>query len=272
MIEPHGITVESLAENLELSTAECYKLSRAAHRLYRTSLHPKPSGGTRVIEAPFPRLKAVQRALSEKILNKIPVHSCFHGRPGTSQLSAARIHVRQPMLITMDVKDFFPSVTARMVGSALLKLDFQLPVIEEMVRLCTRKRRLPQGALTSPVLARIVLSPILLEIEVLFANISPHCKVTQFVDDLAFSGPSGIQRLIPTIHRLWTRHGFEVHPKKTKVMRADESQEVLGVWVNNGLAPTAEFLQRVEEARRTLPLDDQKRLGLENWLSEIQRK
>ncbi len=234
-------------------------------------MQPKPSGGRRLIEAPFPRLKEIQWKLSKLVFSKIDVHSCFHGKPKTSQLTAARTHVQQPMVITMDVKNFFPSITSRMVEDSLVKQGFTSEVAELLTRLCTRKRRLPQGAPTSPVLARIVVTPILADIENLFRTISPHCRVTQFVDDLSVSGPLGIHRLIPTIHRLWSRHGLEVHPNKTKVMRDTGAQEVLGVWVNNGLAPTAEFLAHVDEARKTLPSNHPTRLGLENCLLEIQR-
>jgi len=245
------------------------KISRAAHRLYIVSNLPKKDGGTRLIEAPYKSLGEIQHSLHKKVLSQVAVHEVLHGRPNTSQLTAAQVHVRQPMVVTMDVRNFFPSVTTTMILGALKKAGFPKQTSEIITRLCTRKRRLPQGAPTSPVLSRIVVTPILHEIEKLVSSVSPHCRITQFVDDLAISGPLGIHRLIPIVHKIWERHGFTIHPQKTKVMGRSKAQEVLGVWVNNRLEPTKDFLDRLADAKEKLPPNDLHRLGLESYHRSI---
>lgn len=254
-----------------MSLDDLFKLARAAHRLYSERKAPKSDGRFRLIEAPFPQLKLVQRKLYVELLRQIPVHDALHGRPKTSQLTAAAMHIAQPMVIAMDVRNFFPSVSSKLIAKNLVNAGMLEETVDLVVRLCTRNRRLPQGAPTSPVLARIVVTPLVVRVEQLLAKVSPHCQIAQFFDDLTISGPVGIQRLIPTIHKVFSSIGLEIHEGKTRIMRRGEKQEVLGVWVNHRLEPTAEFVNKLAEARASLPPNDTRRRGLENWMHAIQK-
>lgn len=256
---------------MSVPLAKLVKISRAAHRLYVIKPQPKKGGGTRIIEVPFDSLKAIQQKLHDELLSDLPVHEALYGRANTSHLMAARVHVRQPMVVTMDITNFFPSVTNKMILQRLSQVGFQRETAELVTRLCTRKKRLPQGAPTSPAIGRLVVSPLIDRIDRLLASISPHCRVTQFVDDLAMSGPTGIFRSIPTIHKIWNDNGFKVNPAKTLIMASAEPQEILGVWVNMRVEPSARFLERLALAKATLPSNDPHRRGLEAYHRSILR-
>lgn len=268
---PQKISLEILADIVDVPLERLIKLSRAAHRLYTLSEQPKKDGGVRIIEAPYKPLKVIQTKLHDELLARLPVHHSLHGRPGTSPLSAAHNHTGQPMVVTMDVADFFPSISSQMILRELKTAGFSPESSELITRLCTRKKRLPQGAPTSPVLGRIVASPMLSRIEGLLQSISPHCQITQFVDDFAISGPEGISRAIPTIRSICAECGFQIQDRKTKIMASSEPQEVLGVLVNSKIEPTARFLERINKARATLAPDDPHRRGLESYYRSILR-
>jgi len=263
---------EELATILGVPEEHLSALSKAAHRLYKCRFELKKSGGRRLIEAPFPTLKEVQRQLCSKVLNEIPVHKGLHGRPGTSQITAAAAHVGQRVVISMDIRDFFPSIKVTKLKAELVAVGFSALVAELICQLSTRKRRLPQGAPTSPVLARIVISPLLFRIEGILKPISSTCRFAQFVDDLSLSGPSGLQRVIPTVSRIFAENGFPIHPLKTVVMKENEPKEVLGIRVNDGLQPGQQFQKKLIEARRTLSKRNPKRAGLEAWNSTIAKQ
>lgn len=259
------MNIHGLVCILGIHEEKLVSLSHAAHRLYSVSTVPKPSGGRRTIEAPFRDLKKLQRKICDCLLSKIPVHSALYGRPGTSQLDAAKEHLRQPLIVSMDLQDFYPSISSAMVVKSLIGHGFQEEAAELVTRLCTRKRRLPQGAPTSAALSRIVVTPVVARLQKLASGISLHCKVTMFADDLALSGPEGLQRVIPVIRSIWEKEGFLINPKKTRIMLRENQQEVLGVRVGDGLRPTEAFLGQLAETRMHLPATHPRRRGLENW-------
>jgi hypothetical protein len=72
----------------------------------------KTSRGIRLIGAPKPRLKALQRQILSLILDRIPPHSAVHGfRKGRSIKTFAAPHVGRHIVLRMDLRDFFPSIS-----------------------------------------------------------------------------------------------------------------------------------------------------------------
>src|ERR1700679_858928 len=75
-------------------------------RHYRYRWVAKPSGSLRLIEAPKPRLKQLQRRLLGEILLHIPPHEDAHGfRPGRSVISFVAPHVGRTIVLKMDLRD-----------------------------------------------------------------------------------------------------------------------------------------------------------------------
>src|SRR5688572_2205694 len=88
------------------------------HRKIATTSHyirfsvPKKSGGRRIISAPMPKLKALQYWVLENILNKIPVHEAANGFvTQRSILSNASNHIGKDVVVNIDLKDFFPTIS-----------------------------------------------------------------------------------------------------------------------------------------------------------------
>ena len=53
-----------------------------------------------------------QQWIFDHILTKVPVHQAAHGFvPGRSTVTNAAPHVGKGIVVTMDLKDFFPTVT-----------------------------------------------------------------------------------------------------------------------------------------------------------------
>jgi len=66
----------------------------------------------RLIESPKPRLKQIQRTVLREILEKVPAHSAAHGFvKGRSIRTFAAPHVGQRVVLRMDLRDFFPSLS-----------------------------------------------------------------------------------------------------------------------------------------------------------------
>jgi hypothetical protein len=141
-------TPGDLARYLELSPgeldwfADCQSRERATvHeplRHYRYHWTPKASGPLRLIEAPKPRLKHLQRRLLDEILTQIPPHDAAHGfRTSRSITTFVAPHAGQTIVLKMDLRDYFVSITSTRVISLFLTAGYPEAVARLLAGLCT---------------------------------------------------------------------------------------------------------------------------------------
>ena len=122
--------------------ADCQGRERSARieplRNYRYRWIAKASGSLRLIESPKPRLKRIQRTILDEILLKIPAHEAAHGfRPGRSVSSFVAPHVGRRVVLKMDLRDFFPSITAARVLAVFMTAGYPEDVARLLAGLCT---------------------------------------------------------------------------------------------------------------------------------------
>lgn len=269
-------TPAQLAEALSLTIPELRWLTY--HRDAATMIHyqrfeiPKRRGGTRAIWAPLPRLKAAQRWILREIVEHLPVHGAAHGfLAGRSILTNARAHTGAETILTMDLKDFFPTVTWRRVKGIFRKAGYREQVATLLALLCTEAPRervqdgdesllialgprcLPQGAPTSPGLSNTVCLRLDRRLSGLARTLG--WRYTRYADDLTFSRPEGskdvpkLGQLIGGVKRFVADEGFTVHPEKTRVARSGGRQAVTGLIVNGAAPPrTPRVLRRMLRA------------------------
>jgi RNA-directed DNA polymerase len=261
-----GDLAELLAVSVEelLWFADTKGLQRRAgsHRLqhYRSTWVPSSSGG-RLLEAPLPRLKAIQRRVLEHVLTPIPVHDAAHGFvAGRSARTGAAPHVGTQSVISLDLESFFASITAGRVYGVFRAAGYPEPVAHLLTGLCThasavrvlaampgspaasafRLRRrlaephLPQGAPTSPQLANLCAFGLDRRLSAYALAVGAH--YTRYADDLSFSGDPlvGRQRgIIRAVARIVTEEGFNLNSAKTRTRGRDSRQEITGIVVNS---------------------------------------
>lgn len=87
---------------------------------YRVSTRSSASGGVRVLEAPKPRLRHLQRRLLAEVLDGVPAHDAAHGfRRHRSVGTYAAPHTGHAVVIRLDLEGFFASVTVGRVYGVL---------------------------------------------------------------------------------------------------------------------------------------------------------
>jgi RNA-directed DNA polymerase len=225
----------------------------AAHYVYRWI--SKQSGGRRLIEAPKPILKRVQRQILREILDQIPPHPVAHGFvSGRSICSNASPHVGQRVLVKLDLENFYPSVSLNRVTAIFRSLGYSREAAIWLGRLTTAelpasltrdgfqnpdlapylKRRLPQGASTSPALAN--LSAFALDLRLSGLARSFGAQYTRYADDLTFSGDEQFLRslavFLPLAGQVVRSERFTLNKRKRKIIRNNQRQTVTGVVVN----------------------------------------
>ncbi|MDR1889432.1 MAG: hypothetical protein LBQ81_08680, partial [Zoogloeaceae bacterium] len=92
---------------------------------YHTRWIPKSDGSARLIEAPKETLRAIQRRILREILDRVPVHPAAYGSVrGRSVISNAALHVGSPLLLKLDLRDFFASILGARVHALFRTLGY----------------------------------------------------------------------------------------------------------------------------------------------------
>ncbi|MEL6476671.1 MAG: reverse transcriptase family protein [Pseudomonadota bacterium] len=214
----------------------------------------KRAGGRRLVEAPLPRLKALQRRILRGILDPVPPHpGSFGFTRGRDCRQAARRHAGEAVVICADLSDFFASVPAARVHAIWRCLGYPPPVARALTRLTTtltpeacihalpaadrsiwRQRHLPQGAPTSPALANLAAWRLDSRLSALARRAG--AAYSRYADDLTFSGDlKSADTMVKTIAEVVGESGFHLNPTKTRIMRAQQRQSVTGIVVNRHL-------------------------------------
>ncbi|MEZ4327517.1 MAG: reverse transcriptase family protein [Polyangiales bacterium] len=253
---PQIDTPESLAEQMGIGVAQLrwltYHRTAAGAVHYRRYGVPKKSGGVRHISAPKPELAFAQRWLFEHVLTGLSLPAETHGFvTGKTTLSNARPHVGKAVVVNMDLRDFFPTITFQRVKGLFSKLGYSGSVATVMALLTTEpprvaatldgrrlhvalgERRLPQGACTSPVISNLVCRRLDRRLRG-FAT-SQGFTYTRYADDLTFSSEDDgrVGKLLGGVRRIVEEEGFVEHEAKTHVMRRGACQTVTGLTVND---------------------------------------
>jgi len=229
------------------------KPSAARLHHYHYKLIDKSSGTVRLIEAPKPRLKQIQRRILTGILDRIPPHPAAHGfRRGHSIRTFVAPHAGRRVVLRMDLRDFFPSISGARVQAFFRTAGYPEPVADLLGGICTNAAprhvcakavaardlyqgpHLPQGAPTSPALANLIAY----RVDCRLAGLAraSGAAYTRYADDLAFSGGEDFDRAAGrfAIHAAAILHeeGFAVHHRKTRVMRQSVRQHLAGLVAN----------------------------------------
>lgn len=189
-------------------------------------------------------MRSVQFRILKNILEKVPVPDYIHAfEKGRNIPNMAAIHVNKGVVISFDIKDFFPSIKQVHLVKVFSELGFDEASARTLSELCTYDAFLPQGALTSPKLSNIVVALTFGPLVKALADKEGY-TLSIYADDLTLSHPDThsnaegrkkIWLLKTTVNNILARYGFKINHEKTKVMRPHRRQYVCGVVVNEKL-------------------------------------
>lgn len=235
---------------------------------YTTFSVAKKSGGERIISAPDPRLKLVQRQLAkfleqcqlevEAKLKVKPQCVLAHGfKAGFSIQTNAINHRGRRWVFNADLRDFFPSINfGRVYGFFVKNQHYMLnkKVAAVVSQIACHKNMLPQGSPSSPVISNIIAH--LLDIRLNELAAGRCCTYTRYADDLTFSTneksfPSSIAIGDPAQPHRWlagaglskrvAKAGFAINGQKTRMQYCDSRQETTGLVVNKKVNVKKEY-------------------------------
>lgn len=232
-------SMENIERILEINRQELWKIANSAGSYYDPYDKKIVKSDGRIkwrhIDNPKEELKYIQRKILKKILVKqmlkLP-NGMIGGVAGKSIKDNAQPHINQEMIVTIDIRNCFPSINNRMIFDIwrnVVKCGERQAVL--FTKLTTFRTILPQGAPTSSVLCNLCLLPLFNEIKIYaYAN---GISFTLYVDDITLSGKAtDALPAIGIVIKKIQKYGFGVRREKIGIMPANIAQKVTGLNTN----------------------------------------
>lgn len=132
----------------------------------------------------------------------------------------ARLHEGSLQVVSLDIKDYFPSIKQNVLKNLMTGIGFGESPARTLSEIMTLGPNVPQGGLTSPKISNIVAS------RTFGPEIKKYCEerglaLTIYADDVTISSKESFdsKEAIDYVSGVLTRFGFRVNRGKTKVMK-----------------------------------------------------
>ena len=255
-----------LAKLLEITIGQlawlCYHREVAPIDHYSRFTIPKKSGGLRAISAPRPYLKAAQTHILRQILERVPTHgAALAFRPALHIGHNAALHAHTQnggpeIILRVDLKDFFPSITFARIAGVFQSLGYNGGIATLLALICTEAPRVeatldgqksyvalgarfvPQGAPTSPALTNLLCRRLDARLTAMAAHYG--FVYSRYADDLVFSTAhkkADAPGLKSGVLFVLGEENLAVNPAKIDIARRGDRQSVTGLIVNGARGP-----------------------------------
>lgn len=223
-----------------------YAIANNSQKYYTIKYINKKDGTKRKLLIPNCFLKRIQQNILHNILYGLtPSKYVKSYQQNLTLKDNASPHQNQKMVLKLDIKNFFPSISFEDIYK-ILPNEILPPSIKVLItHLCTYENYLPQGAPTSPMLSNLVLKN--------FDNyIGSYCKkqninYTRYCDDLTFSGDFNPYYLINKVRAFLEEMGFNLNDKKTKIITRKNRQIITGLVVNKKINVPKQYRQKIRQ-------------------------
>ncbi len=230
---------------------------------YRNFTILKKNGKRRPLKEPLPSLKEIQCWILENILYTIPVSKYAKAYvKKRNLLDNVKYHKDKEIVITLDIKDFFPSIKRGSIEKIFLELGYSSNISNLLGKLCCCNDHLPQGAPTSPYLSNIYMRNFDL-------TLSNYCNVenvryTRYADDITLSGKIDPIVVIAFVRKELLAYSLFLNEEKIKVMGKNVRQIVTGIVVNDKIQIPKNYRDKIRQEVYFI-----KKFGLANHLQKI---
>lgn len=224
-----------------------YAVSNHTERHYRTVRIPKKDGTERRLLVPDKILMRIQKNILHHILDGYAVSGCataYH--KGAGVVPNARVHTGKNVVVKLDVKDFFGSISFPMVLKSAFPVRYFPPAAGTMLTaLCCCRDFLPQGSPTSPAISNLVMK-----------HFDEYMKkwcgdqgisYTRYCDDMTFSGDFNPGPVIRKASGFLNAMGFELNEEKTRILYCNGRQAVTGIVVNEKPQVSIDYRRKLRQ-------------------------
>lgn len=233
---PKIYDIDSLSTEIGLSPTILYLLSQKQHLFYQNKQIPKRDGSSRQISIPSTSLKLVQKWIKIKILDKLPLSDFSMAfRKGNSYgiKKNAELHKYDSYILKIDLKDFFHSIDKTKIFYLFKGIGYNNLISNILTNLCTYEDRVPQGAVTSPVISNLICKK--LDYRLSGVASKRGISYTRYADDMYFSCDDEIllRKTQNMIYEILRDEGFVINNKKIKFMGPHSKKFITGLIIND---------------------------------------
>lgn len=228
-------TVAALARCLRFDADVLVDIAGKANGLYR-AIKPIPPSTRLCFDALDP-LKAIHEQIKHKIFLNVHFPAYLQGSiKKRSYYSNAELHTGKQILVTEDVKKFFPSVRASKVHDVWRNFFLFSPEVADLLtKLTTKDGALVQGAIPSSYLANLVLWRIEPFFHARFA--AEGITYSRYVDDMIMSSKTHLTKqqqtqIVARVMGMVREVGLSIGRDKHKVYSASKPMLATKVVVN----------------------------------------
>ncbi|MCM3196830.1 reverse transcriptase family protein [Priestia megaterium] len=193
-------------------------------KFYREKKIPKKNGDRTLfcLKKDCP-LSKMQQNIRMNFLNKISIPDYVYGFvPNHSYKDFLFPHTNKKYYIRLDIKNFFDSINSEIL-SEIFSYYFQVKdvvndvLLHQFIELVTLNDRVPQGAITSPIISNIIFRQLDLRIRKYCAKF--NITYTRYADDLLFSSDNPYLHkdfFIKKIKYIVSTKGFQLNKGKVR--------------------------------------------------------
>ncbi|MDB5740766.1 MAG: RNA-directed polymerase [Alphaproteobacteria bacterium] len=229
---PPVTSVDALSVMFGYNPGFVWSLINKTTRHYRQFTIPK-GRGVRLISAPHVGLKAIQKWLGFHFQKSwYPNEHVFGFVPGRSHIEAAAKHLGARWTYSVDIENFFPSVSGGAVREALVRLGYRTDASLNLItRLACMNQGLAQGAPSSPIISNVALHG---TDEKLAAIALQHDLIfTRYADDIVFSGKGNVpEHLSAAVKEVMVSESWVLADHKEEFVQLPSRLKVHGLLVH----------------------------------------
>lgn len=251
------LSIETPRQLCKLLESTFFDLGKLINNpIYRSFHIPKKKGGFREISAPAKDLRKVQKKLNYYLqayylcikpedVHGFVINPRYLGKY-CNIVANAKVHTGKKYVLNIDLKDFFPSISARQVKEVLSSDVFRFndQISTALALITTFEGRLPTGSPTSPVISNFICLKLDDDLKC-FSN-NNDLNYTRYADDLTFSSDFKIDiDIILDIVNVIKKHNFSINEKKLRLSTSSQKQTVTGLTVNEKVNVDRKLLKKI---------------------------
>lgn len=200
-----------------------------------------PARGCRTVWEAVGSTKYVYKALSRRLnvfftrtIDNYPHPRSFGYVVGRNISENAAGHCGRKFLLSVDIDDFFPSISTRRVCNLMASTGISEEVSRLLGNFLTIEGKLPLGLAPSPVVANAICLPIDVELNRLAERVGAY--YSRYADDISFSSGATLPDLAE-VRAVIADNGFELADEKTRKSKIGQAHYVTGLSVSDPKRP-----------------------------------
>lgn len=224
----------------------------------------RKSSEFRIITAPRRELLLIQNLIKNFLENYIVEHSLY--MPAScvtgfvmdkSIIDNAFIHKNQNVIVNIDLKDFFPSITFARIYGLLYNppYNFDKQIASAIAQSTCYNKSLAQGSPLSPLISNLICKS--LDRKLLRFAKDNHLRYSRYADDITFStcntecdklyktNSDGSINISKDISDLIAGSSFQINISKFKVLKRSTRQLVTGLVVNKKVNIDRRYIREI---------------------------